>query len=195
MGAITVESLMSLEHYAKTRKEFRAKVLTHKKNRTVSLGEHLILVFEDELTMRYQIQEMLRVERIFEPEGIQGEVDAYNPLVPDGGNWKATMLIEYPDVTERRLALEKLIGVEDRAWVQVEGHPRVFAIADEDMERENTEKTSSVHFLRFELSPTMKRSLFSGASLSFGVEHPHCSERVSPVPEHVRASLLGDLTP
>jgi hypothetical protein len=173
MAAITAESLMSLEQYAKARKEFRERVLAHKKNRTVQLGEHITLIFEDELTMRYQIQEMLRVERIFEQEGIRDELDAYNPLVPDGSNWKATMLIEYPDLEERRIALARLIGIEDRVWVKVAGQPRVFAIADEDLDRENADKTSAVHFLRFELSGPMKQALKDGAALSVGVDHPN----------------------
>jgi len=170
MGTITAESLMSLEQYAKARKVFRDRVLVHKKDRTVRLGEHVTLVFEDELTMRYQIQEMLRVERIFEEEGIRDEIDTYNPLVPDGSNWKATMLIEYPDIEERRVALSKLIGVEDRVWVKVAGQPRIYAIADEDLDRENDDKTSAVHFLRFELSGPMKQALKDGAALSVGVE-------------------------
>src|SRR5688572_24264082 len=145
------ESLLSLEMYARERNAFRARVIAHKKDRTVHLGEHVTLLFEDELTIRYQVQEMLRIERIFEEEGIQHELDAYNPLVPDGGNWKATMLIEYPDAEERRRMLARLKGIEARVWVEVEGFPRVYAIADEDLERENEEKTSSVHFLRFEI--------------------------------------------
>lgn len=193
MPVITAESLMSLEQYAKARKEFRAKVLAHKKNRVVRLGDHVTLVFEDELTMRYQIQEMLRVERIFEEEGIRGELGAYNPLVPDGSNWKATMLIEYPDAGERRVALAKMIGIEDRIWVKIAGHPRVYAIADEDLERENAEKTSSVHFLRFELTAPMKQSLKDGASLSVGVDHPSYTAAVEALPAGVRASLLHDL--
>ena len=148
---ITRESLLTLEAYSRARKDFRANVLEHKKARTVHLGEHLTLLFEDELTIRYQIQEMLRVEKTFEDAGIQDELDAYNPLIPDGTNWKATLLIEYEDVAERRAALAALKGIEDRIWVQVAGYPRVFAIADEDLERENAEKTSSVHFVRFEL--------------------------------------------
>ncbi len=194
MKAITVESLMSLEQYAKSRNEFRAKVLAHKKDRMLGLGDHISLVFEDELTMRYQIQEMLRVERIFEQEGIIGELEAYNPMVPDGSNWKATMLIEYPDIEERRQALQRLIGVEDRVWVRVEGQARVYAVADEDLERENDTKTSAVHFLRFDLTDEMKRALKSGAALSAGVDHPNCKENMSPVPERTRASLTGDLS-
>lgn len=193
MAVITAESLMSLEQYAKKRKEYRAKVLAHKKNRTIILGDHITLVFEDEVTMRYQIQEMLRVERIFEEEGIRDELNAYNPLVPDGSNWKATMLIQYPDIEQRRKALADLIGVEDRVWVQVEGHPRVHAIADEDLERETDEKTSSVHFLRFELAEPMKLALKQGASLSIGVDHPNYRAAIEPVPAQVRDALLADL--
>jgi len=175
MGVITAESLMSLEQCSKARKEFRQRILAHKKHRTVQLGGHVTLVFEDELTMRYQIQEMLRVERIFEEDGIRDELDSYNPLVPDGSNWKATMLIEYPDIEERRVALAQLIGVEDRVWVAVEGQPRVFAVADEDLDRENDDKTSAVHFLRFELSAPMKQALKQGAGLSMGIDHPNYS--------------------
>ncbi|HEX7954807.1 MAG TPA: DUF3501 family protein [Burkholderiales bacterium] len=193
MGTITAGSLMSLEQYAKARKEFRARVLAHKKERTVQLGEHVTLVFEDELTMRYQIQEMLRVERIFEEEGIRDELDAYNPLVPDGSNWKATMLIEYPDLEERRAALAKLIGIEDRVWVGVEGEPRVFAIADEDLDRENDEKTSAVHFLRFELTAAMKQALKGGAALALGVDHANYKATIDRVGAQTAASLLGDL--
>src|SRR5438046_10482262 len=148
---ITRHSLLALEAKARQRNEFRAKVIEHKKRRNVHLGEHVLLQFEDELTIRYQVQEMLRIERIFEDAGIQDELDAYNPLIPDGSNWKATMLIEYEDPAQRQKALSELIGVEDRAWVQVEGCPRTYAVADEDIERETESKTSSVHFLRFEL--------------------------------------------
>jgi len=193
MAAITAESLMSLEQYAKARKEFRERVLAHKKNRTVQLGEHLTLVFEDELTMRYQIQEMLRVERIFEEEGIRDELDAYNPLVPDGSNWKATMLIEYPDIEERRAALSKLIGVEDRVWVKLAGQPRIYAIADEDLDRENEDKTSAVHFLRFELSGAMKQALRDGAALSVGVDHPNYVATIEKARAGTAGSLLKDL--
>ncbi len=193
MAAITADSLLSLEQYAKTRKVFRERVLAHKKDRTVQLGEHLTLVFEDELTMRYQIQEMLRVERIFEEEGIRDELDAYNPLVPDGSNWKATMLIEYPDSEERRIALAKLIGIEDRVWITVAGQPRIYAIADEDLDRENEDKTSAVHFLRFELSRPMKQALRDGAALSFGVDHPNYSVTIDQVRADTAAALLKDL--
>ena len=193
MGTITAESLMSLEQYARTRKEFRARVLAHKKDRTVQLGEHVTLVFEDELTMRYQIQEMLRVERIFEEEGIRDEIDAYNPLVPDGSNWKATMLIEYPDTEERRLALSRLIGVEDRVWIKIDGQARVYAIADEDLDRENDDKTSAVHFLRFELTAAMKQALKAGIALSMGVDHPNYSATKDKVGDATARSLLDDL--
>ena len=193
MGAITAESLMSLEQYAKARKEFRQRVLAHKKHRTVQFGGHVTLVFEDELTMRYQIQEMLRVERIFEEEGIRDELDSYNPLVPDGSNWKATMLIEYPDIDERRVALAQLIGIEDRVWVAVEGQPRAYAIADEDLDRENDVKTSAVHFLRFELSAPMKQALKQGVGLSMGIDHPNYAVTIDKAGSGTVASLLQDL--
>jgi hypothetical protein len=193
MPRITRESLMSLEAYAKVRKDFRTNVMAHKKVRTVHLGAHVTLLFEDEMTMRYQVQEMLRAERIFEEEGIQGELDAYNPLIPDGSNWKATMLIEYADVNERQAALEKLIGVEDRVWVQVGQGARIFAVADEDLERENDVKTSSVHFLRFELDAAGRQALRAGAPLAMGVDHPayRAVEQIGP---GVRESLLKDLS-
>lgn len=193
MPHITRESLMPLEAYAKARPEFRAKVMAHKKNRALQLGEHVTLIFEDELTIRYQVQEMLRAERIFEEEGINDELDAYNPLIPDGSNWKATMMIEYPDENERRTWLAKLIGIEDRVWVQVAGCERAYAIADEDLERENDEKTSSVHFMRFELTAAMVAALRGGAALAIGVDHPNYSAEVSRVPDVMRASLLSDL--
>jgi hypothetical protein len=193
MPRITRDSLMTLEAYAKARKEFRARVIAHKKARTVHLGEHLTLAFEDELTMRYQIQEMLRIEKIFEEDGIQGELDAYNPLVPDGANFKATMLLEYEDVDERRRALARLKGIEDRVYVQVEGCPRVHAIADEDLERENEEKTSSVHFLRFELAPEMVAALKYGVGLGIGVDHPAYRAEIPRVGAETRAALVADL--
>jgi Protein of unknown function (DUF3501) len=186
------DSLMSLETYARERASFRAKVLEHKKNRTVRLGEHLTLQFEDELTIRYQVQEMLRIERIFEAEGIQGELDAYNPLIPDGSNWKATMLIEYPDPEERRRMLGVLKGIERRVWVEVQGCERVLAIADEDLERETEEKTAAVHFLRFELSAAMRERLRRGAGVSVGIEHPQYRARAEVQPE-VRTALAADL--
>jgi len=190
---ITRASLLTLEAYARTRPDFRARVIAHKKPRTVQLGEHLTLLFEDELTIRYQIQEMLRIEKTFEDAGIQDELDVYNPLVPDGENWKATMLVEYEDVEERRRALARLKGIEDRVWVQIEGHPRAYAIADEDLERENEEKTSSVHFVRFQLTSAMIAALKGGAALSIGVDHPQYTETVRSVPEPTRKALLADL--
>jgi hypothetical protein len=193
MPHITRDSLMTLEAYARARPQFRARVMAHKKNRTLQLGGHVTLVFEDELTIRYQIQEMLRVERLFEDAGIQGELDAYNPLIPDGANWKATLMIEYPDVDERRRMLARLIDVEDRVWVQVEGQARVYAIADEDLERDNADKTSAVHFLRFELDPVMVQALKNGAALAAGVDHPACSATLGAVDRAVRASLVNDL--
>lgn len=193
MPQITRDSLMTLEAYAKARQEFRAKVMAHKKNRKVHLGENVTLIFEDELTIRYQIQEMLRVEKIFEEEGILDELEAYGPLVPDGGNWKATMMIEYPDPVERAARLAELTGVEDKVWVSVNGHDPVYAIADEDLERETAEKTSSVHFLRFELARDMIEALRQGASLSMGISHPACEIPPVAITDAVRDSLLDDL--
>lgn len=193
MPAITRDSLMSLEQYAKVRNEFRANVMAHKKIRTVHLGDHVTLQFEDEMTMRYQIQEMLRAERMFEEEEIRAELSAYNPMIPDGGNWKVTMLIEYTEVEERRFALSRMIGIEDRVWVQIEGCPRVYAIADEDLDRETEEKTSSVHFLRFELDPSMKKALSGGANIRMGVDHPNYQATLDPVEPVVRDSLVKDL--
>jgi len=186
------ESLLSLEAYARERNAFRTRVLEHKKRRTVRLGDHLTLLFEDELTIRYQVQEMLRIERIFEEADIQGELDVYNPLVPDGTNWKATMLIEYPDVAERKRMLERLKGIEREVWVQVQGCTGVHAIADEDLERETEEKTSSVHFLRFELTPEMCRALREGAGVSVGVDHAEYRARVE-LAADVRAALAADV--
>ena len=193
MAKIERDTLMTLETYARTRKEFRAKVMAHKRDRKVALGDHVTLIFEDEMTIRYQVQEMLRVERIFEEAGIQDELDAYNPLIPDGRNFKATMMIEYPDVTERKGALARLKGIEDRVWVQVEGCPKVYAIADEDLERETEEKTSSVHFLRFELNEEMAKALKYGVGLAVGVDHPEYRAEVPAVPLNIRNSLAGDL--
>ena len=196
MAQIAPESLLPLEVYARERNAYRSRVIAHKKLRTVHVGEHVTLIFEDELTIRYQVQEMLRIERIFEDEGIRGELEAYNPLIPDGANWKATMLIEYPEPEERRRRLAELKGIEDRSWVEVEGpagkKARVYAIADEDMERENEEKTSAVHFVRFELDRKMRDALKAGAGLSVGVDHPNYRASV-PVGPEVRRSLLGDL--
>jgi hypothetical protein len=191
-GKITPDSLMSLEAYSRWRKQHKPEVIAHRKLRSVPLGEHITVQFESELTMRYQIQEMLRIEKIFEEEGIQQEIDAYAPLVPDGGNWKATMLIEYPDVNERKRELARLIGVEDRMFVEVEGHARVYALADEDMERENDEKTSAVHFLRFELTPPMCAAVKAGAAAKLGCDHTNYPAHVSLAPETL-ASLAGDL--
>lgn len=194
MPPITIDSLLTLEAYAKARKDFRARVLEHKKPRSVHLGEHLTLLFEDELTIRYQIQEMLRVEKTFEEAAIQDELDAYNPLVPDGSNWKATLLIEYEDVDQRKRALSVLKGIEDRVWVQVEGCARVYAIADEDLERENEQKTSSVHFVRFELTPEMIAALKYGVALAIGVDHPACTITLSPIAGATRQALVADLS-
>jgi hypothetical protein len=193
MDRLTIEDLYSLEDYARLRPGFRERVMAHKEHRRVALGPHITLLFEDRLTVHYQVQEMLRAERIFEPAEILSELEAYNPLIPDGANWKATMLIEYPDVAERRAALEKLVGVEDRVWVRVEGHDPVRAIADEDLERSTDTKTSSVHFLRFELAPAMIADLKSGRRLSMGVDHPACTVELAEVPETVRESLVADL--
>jgi hypothetical protein len=193
MPQITPESLMTLEAYSKARNDFRARVLAHKKNRTLALGEHITLIFEDELTIRYQIQEMLRVERIFEEAGIRDELEAYTPLIPDGSNWKATMLIEYPDVAERQAKLALLRGIEDRVWVCVEGHERVYAIADEDMDRANDEKTSAVHFLRFELPAPMIAALGGGGNLSIGVDHAEYTVQVDAIPTAIKSSLVNEL--
>lgn len=193
MSQITRDSLMTLEAYAKARHEFRARVMAHKKHRKVRLGENVTLIFEDELTIRYQIQEMLRVEKIFEEEGILDELRTYGVLVPDGSNWKATMMIEYADPVERAARLAQLIGIEDRVWVRVRDYAAVYAIADEDLERETGEKTSSVHFLRFELAQNMIRALRQGASLSIGIDHPAYQALVEPVDAAVRDSLINDL--
>lgn len=193
MPRITRDSLMTLEAYAKARPEFRQRVIAHKKHRTVHLGPHLTLLFEDELTIRYQVQEMLRIEKIFEEDGIRHELDAYNPLIPDGRNFKATMLIEYEDAAERARELARLIGIEDKVWIEVDGEARVYAIADEDMERENAQKTSSVHFLRFELTEAMARRLKDGAGLAVGVEHEHYTAAEAKVDQAVRESLVSDL--
>ena len=189
---IEPHSLLSLEAYSRERNAYRSRVIAHKKLRTVHVGEHVTLIFEDEVTIRYQVQEMLRIERIFEEEGIRSELDTYNPLIPDGANWKATMLIEYPDPEERQRRLAELKGVEDRTWVEVENQRRVFAIADEDMDRENEDKTSAVHFVRFELSREMRDALKAGAGLSIGVDHPNYGASLLVGPE-VRLSLAGDL--
>jgi hypothetical protein len=184
---------MTLEGYAKVRPEMRAEIIAHKKNRMVELGDHVTLIFEDEKTMRYQIQEMLRAERTFEDAGIQDELDAYNPLVPDGTNWKATMMIQYSDPDARKLALAQLKGIEDRVWVQVADQPKVFAIADEDLERETEEKTSSVHFLRFELDPTSIAAAKSGAAIRMGIDLAAYTVAPMTLAENARAALVLDL--
>ena len=182
-----------MEQYAKDRPRLRSAVIAHKQLRNVQVGPNMTWCFEDRTTVLYQIQEMLRAEKIFESAGIQDELDSYNPLIPDGSNWKATLLLEYPDIEERRTALSGLIGVEDRCWIRVGEMDRVFAIADEDLERSNAEKTSAVHFLRFELPPAMVAALKAGGSLSLGVDHPNYRHSVSPLPEPARDALLRDL--
>jgi Protein of unknown function (DUF3501) len=193
MEKLTRGDLYSLEQYAELRPEFRARVMAHKKDRKLPIGPVATLYFEDRLTVQYQIQEMLRVERIFEAAGIEEELAAYNPLIPDGANWKATLMLEEPDVDRRRQLLAGLVGIEDRVWVKVDGHERVFALADEDLERDTEEKTSSVHFLRFELSPAMVRDARSGAAFGFGIDHSSYTHRTDPVAENVRSALLADL--
>jgi len=189
---ITPDSLMTLEAYSKFRKANKAQHIAHRRLRSVRLGEHLNLQFEDEQTVRIQIQEMLRIEKIFEEDAIQGEIDAYEPLVPDGTNWKATVLIEFPDPNERRRELSRLIGVEDRLFVEVEGYPRVYAIADEDLDRENEEKTSAVHFVRFELTEAARKAVLVGASVKVGCDHTNYPAH-SVIPAETLASLAGDL--
>ena len=193
MQKLSRQDLMTLEQYALERPRLRAEIIAHKQLRTLQVGPNMTWLFEDRATIRYQVLEMLRVERIFEAAGIQDELDAYNPLIPSGSNWKATLLLEFPDPAARQVALSKLIGVEDRCWVRVSEMERVFAIADEDLERENAEKTSAVHFLRFELSPTMIAAAQSGASLSVGVDHENYRHSIAPLPAAVRDALLLDL--
>jgi len=192
MPTITRDSLMTLEAYSKVRKTDKPQMIAHRRLRSVRLGEHINVQFEDELTIRRQIQEMLYIEKIFDEEGIQSEIDVYGPLMPDGTNWKATMLIEYPDVHERKRELARLIGVEDRMFVEVEGHARIYAIADEDLDRENDEKTSSVHFLRFEFPHAARQAVRAGASVKLGCDHTHYPAHVLIAPETL-ASLAGDL--
>ena len=192
MTTITKDSLLSLEAYSKIRKTEKPAVIAHRKLRTVHLGEHLSVQFEDEQTIRRQIQEMLHIEKIFDEEGIQSEIDAYAALVPDGSNWKATMLIEYPDAHERKRELARLIGVEDRMFVEVEGQPRIYAIADEDLDRENDEKTSAVHFLRFEFTLSMIDAIKAGAGVMLGCDHRNYPAHVA-IPAETLASLAGDL--
>lgn len=193
MNKLSRDDLMSLEQYAEARPAFRDKVLEHKKNRRLGLGTNAALYFEDRLTMQYQVQEMLRIEKIFEAEGINEELDAYNPLIPDGSNWKATFMVEFPDIEERKAMLTQLVGIEDRVYVQVADFDRVHPIADEDLERDTEEKTSAVHFLRFELPPEQVAALKSGAGLIAGIDHENYRVEISPVPENIRASLVNDL--
>jgi hypothetical protein len=187
------EDLFSLEQYAQQRAQFRPQVIAHKRNRTLQCGPNATWLFEDRLTVQYQVQEMLRIERIFEAEGIADELGAYNPLIPDGSNWKATLLIEFPEVDERRVALARMKGIEGRCWVQVAGHERVFAIADEDLERENDEKTSAVHFLRFELTPAMVAAAKGGVAVSIGMDHDAYRHAIEPLPAAAREALVRDL--
>jgi hypothetical protein len=193
MQKLVETDLLSLERYSRERPEFRARVMAHKKNRQVSVGQNTMWLFEDRLTVQYQVQEMLRTERIFEAEGIAEELAAYNPLIPDGSNWKVTFLIEYPDAEIRRVQLERLKGIEDRCWVQAAGCARLYAIADEDLERENEVKTSAVHFLRFELDEATVSALKRGAALAMGIDHPNYRHELAPVSENVRAALISDL--
>jgi hypothetical protein len=194
MEKLTPTDLMSLERYSRERPEYRARVIAHKKDRRIAIGPNAMWLFEDRITIQYQIQEMLRAERIFEAEGIAEELAAYNPLIPDGSNWKATMHIEHPDPEIRRVELERLRGIEDRCWVQVADLARIYAIADEDLERENETKTSAVHFLRFELTAEMAAQVKGGAALAAGIDHPNYHQELRPVPENVRAALAADLS-
>jgi hypothetical protein len=193
MQELTRDDLMSLEQYAEERSAFRDRVMAHKKNRRLDLGTNAALYFEDRLTMQYQVQEMLRIERIFEADGINEELEAYNPLIPDGSNWKATFMIEFPEAVERQEMLEQLVGIEDRVYVQVADFDRVFAISDEDLERADEHKTSAVHFMRFEFPPEQSAALKSGASLIAGIDHENYSVEISPVADNIRESLLNDL--
>ena len=193
MNKLTRGDLLSLEKYAEVRPEFRARVMAHKRNRQMPIGPNATLYFEDALTMHYQVQEMLRAERIFEAAGIQEELDAYNPLIPDGSNWKATFMMEYPDEAERREKLAQLLGIEKHIWVQVADFARVTPIADEDLERETADKTSSVHFLRIELTPEMAQAVKQGAPVSMGIDHPAYNYTAEPIPQNIRDSLAGDL--
>lgn len=193
MDHLSRTDLMSLEQYAESRAEFRGAVLNHKESRRVQVGPNATLYFEDRMTIQYQVQEMLRIERIFDAEGIEEELAAYNPLIPDGGNWKATFMIEFPDAEERRVALTRLVGIEDAVWIEVDGCPKVFAVADEDLERATEDKTSAVHFLRFELPAEFISSLKGGSGLNIGIDHENYSYSVAPVADRVRASLIADL--
>lgn len=193
MQKLSREDLFSLEQYAEARLAFREKVLEHKKNRRLDLGTNAALYFEDRLTMQYQVQEMLRIEKIFEADGIMEELDAYNPLIPDGSNWKATFMIEFPDVAERQQMLTQLVGIEDRVFMHVADFDRVYAIADEDLERADDDKTSAVHFMRFELPPEQVTALKNGAALVAGIDHDNYRVEISPVADNIRESLVNDL--
>ena len=193
MKPLSRDDLLSLEQYAEQRKDFREAVIKHKLNRRVEVGPNATIYFEDRLTIQYQIQEMLRIEKIFEVSGIEEELETYNPLIPDGTNWKATFMIEYPDADERRVALIKLSGIEDRVWVKAGDSDRVWAIADEDLERATEEKTSAVHFLRFELPRSVIDAIKSGSEISVGISHDFYKHSVSPVPKNVHDSLVNDL--
>jgi hypothetical protein len=193
MAKLTRNDLYSLETYAEMRNDFRNKVMAHKKNRRLELGDHVVLHFEDQLIMHYQVQEMLRAEKIFESSDIEEELNTYNPLIPDGSNWKATMMIQYSDVDERKKMLARLKGIDNRTWVRVKGHDKVFAISDEDMERESEEKTSAVHFMRFELSPEMITDLKNGTGVAAGIDHETYRYELDPIPENISASLIADL--
>ena len=193
MTKLSRKDLYSLEEYAEIRNDFRARVMQHKKNRRLDLGNNLVLLFEDRLVMQYQVQEMLKAEKIFEADGIQEELDAYNPLIPDGTNWKATMMIQYADIAERQQMLKKLVGIENSIWLRVDGQDKVYPIADEDLERATDDKTSAVHFLRFELTPSMIAEIHKGASISAGVEHEYYSVTLDDIPDNVAASLANDL--
>ncbi|ROR29729.1 DUF3501 family protein [Inmirania thermothiophila] len=195
MEKLTRDDLLPLERYAEARPRLRAEVMAHKRRRRVPVGPHVTLHFEDRLTMRYQVQEMLRAERIFEPAEIEAELAVYNPLIPDGHNWKATLMIEFDDPAVRRRELARLVGIEDRVWVRVAGFPPVYAVADEDLQRDTGEKTSAVHFLRFELTPEMVRAVRAGADVALGIDHPAYRHAVESLPEPVRASLAEDLDP
>jgi hypothetical protein len=194
MDKLTRDDLFTLEKYAEVRKDFRAGVLEHKKNRQLPLGTNATLYFEDRLTMQYQIQEMLRIERIFEAAGINEELEAYNPLIPDGANWKATFMVEFPDIEERRAMLASLVGIEARVWLKVGDGEKIRPIADEDLDRTDEDKTSAVHFLRFEITDQQIADLRGGAKLSAGIDHPNYQVDVDPIPDNVRQSLIGDLS-
>jgi hypothetical protein len=193
MDKLTRETLFTLEKYAEVRNDFRAEVMAHKRARRLALGTNATLYFEDRLTMQYQVQEMLRIERIFEAAGIAQELDAYNPLIPDGSNWKATFMVEFPEVAERRAMLQKLVGIEDRVWVQVDEFEKIRPIADQDLARDTEDKTSAVHFLQFDLPQEQIAALKQGASLAAGIDHENYRVEIRPIPDEVRASLLNDL--